>query len=405
MSNRPFKILLAAGAITGAALAANSMASWHAGQVPAAGPAVDYDRLKSFDPAREGGHLLPNINLWASGHFKDRPVRFVTNSKGFRNDHEFEAAPPPGRLRVLFLGDSFVDGMRTDQTRTIGFQLERRLNESGIPAEVLISGHDNPVNAWYYFQEHGRSFHPHLVVLGVTMGNDLAWHGLGSAFAAGTGPDGERVLRLKKKSVQGAGRFEFLLLPEKAYLPPGFHDRVWETELQWRRWAARKFTFLSQVVPPLLGPYPGERRKVFAAGYYATLGLYYRPLMPEMEVLLREFETVLEGFNACARKNGVPLLVVLFPARIEVSDGDWGKLRRAYSLDGARFDLKGPAERIGRYCRERQIACLDLGPAFRKASRLPFRTLYGPLGDMHFNDEGQSLAARVLAGEVEKIAP
>ena len=39
------------------------------------------------------------------------------------------------------------------------------------PVEVIISGHNNPANAWYHWQEHGHRFQPDLVVVGVTVGN------------------------------------------------------------------------------------------------------------------------------------------------------------------------------------------------------------------------------------------
>jgi hypothetical protein len=73
----------------------------------------DYEALAQFDPEREGGHLLPNLNLDVRGEFG--AVHFITNSKGFRNTKEFDYMPSPGVSRILLLGDSYVDGMRTDQ--------------------------------------------------------------------------------------------------------------------------------------------------------------------------------------------------------------------------------------------------------------------------------------------------
>ena len=40
----------------------------------------------------------------------------------------------------------------------------------------MISGHNNPANAWYYYQQHGRTYHPDLVILGLTIGNDFISH-------------------------------------------------------------------------------------------------------------------------------------------------------------------------------------------------------------------------------------
>lgn len=137
----------------------------------------DYLELHRFDPDREGGHLLPDFNGLVTGERVDQPVGWVTNSKGFRSEREYSYQPEEGVFRVLLLGDSYDDGMRTAQGKTIGALLETALNRVYIDefhsTEVLISGHNNPANAWYYHQEHGRKYQPHVVILGVTLGNDL----------------------------------------------------------------------------------------------------------------------------------------------------------------------------------------------------------------------------------------
>lgn len=124
----------------------------------------DYDDVVQFDPEREGGHLLPNLNLDVRGEFG--PVHFITNSKGFRNAKEFQYTPPSNVYRILLLGDSYVDGMRTAQEQTIGAVLQEILNahlQNTRQVEVLISGQNNPANAWYAYQEHGHKYHPELV--------------------------------------------------------------------------------------------------------------------------------------------------------------------------------------------------------------------------------------------------
>ena len=137
----------------------------------------DYDQLAQFDPEREGGHLRPNLDLDVRGEFG--AVRFITNSKGFRDNREYDYLPLPEVYRILLLGDSYVDGMRTDQEHTIGFVLQEALNarlDKYRQVEVMISGHNNPANAWYYYQQHGRAYHPDLVILGLTIGNDFISH-------------------------------------------------------------------------------------------------------------------------------------------------------------------------------------------------------------------------------------
>ena len=84
-------------------------------------PGYQAVKIERWHPRQEGGHLLPNLNMnMQGGDRSGQRVRIITNSKGFRNDREFADHVPPDTFRILFMGDSFVDGFRTDQTRTIG---------------------------------------------------------------------------------------------------------------------------------------------------------------------------------------------------------------------------------------------------------------------------------------------
>ena len=154
-----------------------------------------YEILLDFDPEREGGHLLPNKDLLVRSGKPGEGVRWITNSKGFRSEDEFPYRRPDGTYRILFLGDSFVDGHRTDQENTIGYLLEEALNDrmprgSFVRSEVLISGHNNPTTAWYSYQEHGSRYEPDLVVLGVTLTNDFTWNNYGVDMLPVVGGDG-----------------------------------------------------------------------------------------------------------------------------------------------------------------------------------------------------------------------
>ncbi len=358
----------------------------------------DYGHVQRFDPQREGGHLLPDLDLQVMTESAGKSVRFVTNSKGFRNDREFSYEVPKGTQRILFSGDSFVDGMRTDQEATIGYLLERLLNDTDRAPEtfeVLISGHNNPVDAWYHFQEHGGKYHPHIVLLGVTLGNDLTWHSYGSAFVPQWGPQGSVSLQLGVGEAKGVGKM--LLLPTDAYTAPSTFERIHSTELRIRKSLARRFEVFGQLAPPRLGPRNSLRRHVYGGGYFVSLGLFYQPLMPEIRQMYEDFEATLAGFQQAARGAGAELALVLFPTRIQVSERDWQLLQKTYSLDAMKFDLTYPTSRIVTYCEKIAIACLDLAPQMRRLDEHGDGPFFRARGDMHFNERGQEVIAEQLA--------
>jgi len=359
----------------------------------------DYGDLYNFNLSREGGHLRPNLNILAKGSYKGQRVRVITNSKGFRNAREFDYVVPQGVTRVLFLGDSYVDGMRTDQEKTIGYMLEYNLNEhleGDQTFEVLIAGQNNPADSWYYFQEHGYKYHPDQVILGVTLGNDLTWHNYkGSVYPTG-GAGGGIVLKLVPPVRNTIQNWPDLLLPKDAYVPENYFDFLWDGEMDARRFLAKRHVWFSDAVAPVLGPRSNRRRRVYAAGENTSLGLFYRPNMKAIEGMYSDFEEVLSGFHRLAGRHGSELLVVLFPVRIQVSKKDWKLLRRAYSLDERKFDLTYPNRRIVDFCKKEGISCLDLLPSFNEAAGRGRSSFYRPRGDMHFNELGQALAAEKI---------
>src|SRR5205823_2513540 len=91
-----------------------------------------------------GGFLHPDLNREWIGEFPHSKI--ITDSFGFRTARKIEAQKPANTIRILFVGDSFVVGLRTDQEQTIGRNLEKELSArlAGQNVEVLIAGEDNP---------------------------------------------------------------------------------------------------------------------------------------------------------------------------------------------------------------------------------------------------------------------
>jgi hypothetical protein len=77
-----------------------------------------------------GWKLAPNERWPWTGHFwyaADFHVDVVNNAEGFR-DRDHEVANPDGKVRVAFLGDSFMEAVQVPIEMTIPSQVERELN-------------------------------------------------------------------------------------------------------------------------------------------------------------------------------------------------------------------------------------------------------------------------------------
>lgn len=369
-------------------------------------PYPAYKDIYYFDPSREGGHLKPGLNLTMQGEKHGKPVRIITNSKGFRSDHEYSYVTPKKTYRILFLGDSFVDGMRTDQNDTIGYVLEKYLEKeytgnSYKDFEVMISGHNNPANAWYYYQEHGCKYSPDLVILGITIGNDIICNNYETHIIPEKNSDGTTVLRLSSKPKQGYCNLLDMFLPEDAHLK---HSKLKETikkaEFNIRSRLSRKSQIFGYIIPPVLYPNNSIPGKVQIADFCISLGLFYNPISEEINNVYINTEHVLSGISEAVSLNQSDLLIVLFPVRVQISNKDWNLLTRFYNLNRNKFDLSHPNSRIKTFCTTQKIECLDLLPAFSDHYNNTSTPLYRSRGDMHFNEIGQRISGKVIGKKI-----
>lgn len=358
----------------------------------------DYDVLVAYDPDRAGGHLLPDRDLLVQGERRGQGVRWRTDRHGFRIDGELTPQPAPGVERVFLLGDSYIDGMRTDQSQTIGALLQQALGTRGHAAEVVISGHNNPANAWYWLQTHSAAFAPQQVVLGITIGNDLVFQNLGVGVVPG--PSAGEVLLLRRDRLDGDPFRVPGLLPPDAFAPPSAWGDAWDARmLATRDWLARRLDFFAQSVPPASGPFQHAPRKVYERDFFTSINLFFTPPTLFTEQSFQRSETTLAGIAALLQVREVALTVVLLPTRFQVDRRDWQLLKQRLALDGQRFDLRAPNRRLLALCAKKALRCLDPTDAMQAHIRKTGARLYRPLGDMHLNEAGNAFIAEWLAAQ------
>ena len=90
----------------------------------------------------------------------------VISSQGLR-DRDYPLTPPPGRTRVMILGDSLAFGWGVPGDKTYSKRLEQKLLAAGHDVEVINTGVGNYNTEMQvaYFLERGAAFQPHHVVL------------------------------------------------------------------------------------------------------------------------------------------------------------------------------------------------------------------------------------------------
>ena len=134
---------------------------------------LDYADTKRHQPLGWGGFLKENLNIYVTDGLGGK-VRWTTNAEGFRSDGEFSRNPAPGVLRILSLGDSFNAGFRVGQDETLSHWQDEWINRHYGPAEILVAETEEPSTALYYLDRFGLTLKPQIVLLGITLGNDIA---------------------------------------------------------------------------------------------------------------------------------------------------------------------------------------------------------------------------------------
>jgi hypothetical protein len=359
------------------------------------------DAFKPGGGLGRGGALLENFD----GRVRDgygRAVRWANNSQGFRGDAEYADHPLPGILRIMSLGDSFTVGYRVGQREHFSYLLEQWLTrEAHIPAEVLVAhmgGGGCPVSGLYYFTHFGIDFRPRVLLLGITLGNDIVQSYVGldprGPFFLKVSPDGVTIERRTevKNRIGFLHGLESIELPDSAVTgpPPTPSWPKIRSPLIFR--LARRSIF---------GIDPADKPQAIKS-YYASfgvvpnklfdpttgLGVFLKSPPPRIVEAYRRFLLVLEAFRSVCRHQGIVFAVALFPQRFQVQPKDWEKAVDAYRLNRAAFDLRRPNLLIGEFCRKHAIACIDPTDRMKRISKRLGKGLYLPQGDMHWNRLG-----------------
>jgi hypothetical protein len=317
-------------------------------------------------------------------------VRWTNSEQGFRLDRDLAPRAPAGVLRVLSLGDSFTAGYRVDQSETFSKLIEESSSRAIAPTEVAIAEIEHPDLGLEYLRRFGLDWHPHAVLLGLTLGNDIAQ----AYVSRNPSPIGFRHglegYPLPEHSFRARRGLQALVQPLVAAVTgSSLYRLAFKPVAPIDSWYRRK-----------------EGLKLFDA--VNGLGMFLREPPEAIEEAYRRLFQILREIQAFGRTHGIPVAVLIFPQRYQIQPGDWAATVAAYHLDRDAFDLMGPNRRILAFCRSQDMFCIDPTDAMAAYHRATGQDLYLPLGDMHWNRHGHRqwfLGARsALTGFLEQAA-
>jgi hypothetical protein len=318
---------------------------------------------------------------------------YWTNALGF-NDAEFEARKPPGRLRIMALGDSFAYGNvpYPDNVLTIAEEL-LRASCGGQDLDLLNFG-INGAGVWTYktlFELARPIYEPDIVAVHFYMGND--------------GPD---VYRLRTGIPRG-----------------GIHSYLWTfVRSVWRVRRALDPAPSTPVGAPTAGAGgervgPGPRltddHPLMSTPTFspeAFIGIARDELMhlyaPRRDPgrVARAWAPILDVLDTIrqeAARHRIRMIIVLFPSALQVYPTRRAEVLDALHARGTHADVSDadidptmPYQVVRAYCDRAGIDCFDVTRALLVASRESDLPLYRPR-ETHWNIRGNRVAAEATA--------
>ena len=317
-----------------------------------------FQGLFTGDPAA-GYRLKPGARVRFTTSESDATISI--NSAGVRDEEEI-GAKAPGERRIAILGDSLVLSVQVPFEQTFGEQLEQRLNSAGrqIRYRVINAGVQGygPVEELLFYRNVVRQLQPDLVLVTVFVGNDA-----------------EEALTSQPK------------------LAPGGTSHMLRESIVTRLRRAVRRSMVLQIL-----------RLRFVAATDRFRGLRERPEPPLQSYAARPAERIPRGMTlarhaiaeiaAEAERAGARTAIVLMPARFQVDDADYGRLKEAVASAGGELVRDGATERFSTELSGLRLPITDLLPALRAA--LPGPDLFFQ-ENVHLTPRGHVVVADHLA--------
>lgn len=352
-----------------------------------------------------GWALRPGAGAWEA----DEGVAWSRiNSHGYR-DRERSVSKPPGCYRVAVLGDSMTEARQVEMDETFTALAEEELNRRPCfhdrKVEVLNFGvpGDGTAQELLQLRERVWPFSPDLLVLQVYPGNDIFNNYRALNIST---PDLAPYFLLRDGKLELDDRFRqgSAFNPTRVKIKGMAADALNRSvllEMAYKLCRMRgqrgELSRLEKVAEADPNAPPPEYQRFLA---------FQSPAIAPMVEAWRVTEALITEFGRETRSHGVPLLILVMPAgiQIEFDRGKREEFRRAYKIDS----LEYADERVERCARANEIPVLLLAkPLLDEATRTGaymagFANTAPNAG--HLNERGHRVVARELFQAICEMA-
>jgi lysophospholipase L1-like esterase len=313
-----------------------------------------------------GYRLNPNARVRFTTSEFDTEIRI--NGTGVRDDEEIGPKAANER-RIVLLGDSLVLSVQVPFSQTFGELLEARLNAAPSPYvyRVINAGVQGygPVEELHFFESVAATLQPDLVIETIFVGNDAEE---AARTASRLKTEGQTPATPVSDSV--ASRVRRLI--RRSMVLQLLRLRVVAATARFRG-------VLTAPEPPLQS--------------------YEASPAPRIAEGLAVSRQCVRDIASIAARLGASTAVALMPARFQVDDADYGRLKEAVAAAGGELRRDAATERFDAALADLLLPRLDLLPALRRA--LPGPDLFFQ-ETVHLTPRGHTVVADALYRFIEE---
>ena len=302
---------------------------------------------------------------------------------------------PPGVIRILMLGDSFIFGFPVRDEETSCWLVEHRLRAEGYPVEVInggVSGY-SPTLEYLSLRDEFLSFEPDLVVLWVDLGDvqEDHWFQKNLLYDA----DG-RIVRCDPRYIHGRfDRWEWL---KNHSLLANYLDRKVVRTLTYIRTLGLagyvRIVLRRERAKAAVAKLKSETQAADLADYDRFL--LVRPSMTPERIkpywdLTGRYLVMIRDVLA---QRGIPLLVGVYPYGMVVGPNQWATGRVFWGFEpGKTYDAAPALALLTEFTRDQRVPFINTFDSFRAAGTTT-KLFYDE--DGHFTPAGQQVLAEHL---------
>jgi len=293
------------------------------------------------------------------------------NSVGMR-DREHSVQKADGTIRILLLGDSFMEALQIQFEESFPKLLEDRLRQAGVRNVEVVNA---AVSGWgtedelAYWVRYGKALKPDLILVAVTLHNDVS-DNLRQNFY--TLKDGQ----LQARPIKVSPTTEYWAIQFRAFIASHLHlIQLWRKF--WHRGEIQNTgRQLNQHVASLLSR---RNTETIAKGW---------------ELTFQEFAAIQSEAKGIRAK----MAIVLIPLALQVYKDKFSKFIRENDIP--QISLAEPQEKMINFGRTQGIETIDLLPVFKEWREKQNQPLYLE-NDGHWNSNGHRVAADSVATELQ----